>query len=327
MGYHAIDITGVDNAIIHDIHYDNIRIERCSRLIGLRINRSKWSASKELGKIENVYFNSIVSYVQPDIYLFGYDSLHSISNIVFKDLYSVNNPNDTLPSIFYNKYVNGVKIIRNDTETGGFISGYPANLAYQPVDISAMCNRTRSDYKKGDHVGWLDSGPDSTNNFNEKDLTLSNDMSELKGGLHSFGDIPFTIIEENDHGSVVMLSSHENLTYLPEETKEIKINSKARFIFFLQTSAFDKSELNEKLWYYKIRYADSSCIHVPVHNKTDVGDWKLWSMAGWQYSIGGARIYVMPWKNPKPDRFIASVKMVSTSPFEIPILFAMTLGK
>jgi hypothetical protein len=124
-----------------------------------------------------------------------------------------------------------------------------------------------------------------------------------------------------------MLSSRKKLTYLPEQTKEIAINSKARYIFFLQTSVYEASNMNEKLWYYQIRYTDSSSVNIPVNNKTDVGDWKLWSIAGWQYSIGGARIYIMPWKNPDPEKTIEAVIMTSTSQTEIPVLFAMTLGK
>lgn len=328
MGYHAIDITGVDNAIIHNIYYNNIRVERSTRLIGLRINRSKWSVSDKLGKIENIYFKDIFVNTLPEIFLYGYDSLHNISNIEFNNLVNYCNANDTIPVMHSNKYVSNIKIQRDSLVLANFESIYPNDLKYVPVNIASSLNRSRTDFKKGDKIGWLDLGLAEENNLNEKDLTVSNDMKGLKGGLNSFGDIPFKVIDDKSKtGSVVMLSSQENLTYLADKSGEISINSKARYIFFMQTSAFERSNINSVLWNYVIKYKDQSSIIVPVRNKTDVGDWKLWSMAGWQYSIDGSRIYIMPWKNPFPAKAILSITMVSVSKFEVPILFAITLGE
>ncbi|MCK5210222.1 MAG: hypothetical protein KAQ79_19435, partial [Cyclobacteriaceae bacterium] len=100
---------------------------------------------------------------------------------------------------------------------------------------------------------------------------------------------------------------------------------KARYIFFLQTTTINTSDIGTVLWTYKINYKNGKSEEVPVLSLTDVGDWELWSQAGWQYILEGKKVYIMVVENKGGD-FIETIEIKSGSMDEIPVIFAITAG-
>ncbi len=103
IGYHAIDIHSGDNAEIYDVYYDDIRVERCSRLIGAKISKGYFNRAKEYGHIHDIYFNNIQSLDKCDIHLYGHDQDHLVRGIHCRD-FSLNGQPAT-PELFTNTFV------------------------------------------------------------------------------------------------------------------------------------------------------------------------------------------------------------------------------
>ena len=122
-----------------------------------------------------------------------------------------------------------------------------------------------------------------------------------------------------------MLGSKNNLSYLPRTSDKISIDQKVRYFFFLQTTTFNISDIGTRLWTYKINYKNGNSEEIPVLSLTDVGDWELWSQAGWQYILEGKKVYIMAIEN-KGGNFIESIEIISGSMYEIPVILAISVG-
>ncbi|MFC2125120.1 glycosyl hydrolase family 28 protein [Bacteroidota bacterium] len=308
LGYHAMDITHADSAYIHDIYFDDIRVERCLRLLGIRINESRWMSSEERGIVENIYFKNITTFDDHGVYLYGYDSQSPVKNIIFEDFYHGSEPFNPLTSLKMNNFVFDLKYAQNGEIIDSISRLLDEGIRFQTIDISKYCNRTRTDEFQGDQKGWFDLGK-------------SNDYSQLKGGEYFLGNIPFQIPKEK----VIMLGSDSNLTYLPGKSEEIPINQSARYLFFLQTTTFNTSDVGKELWTYKVNYKNGRTEHFPVLSLIDVADWRLWSLAGWQFTLDDRRVYIMVIENQEND-FIESIEIISKSENEIPVILAVTAG-
>ena len=306
-GYHAIDITNADNANIHDIYFQDIRIERCLRLIGIRVSKSYWMSTETRGVVENIFFDNISTLADTTVYLYGYDSTHAIRNIAFRNFYSGTKPYNPLKSLYANNFVYDLKYIDGEKTVDSFDRLLPVGMKYRTLDISPYCNRTRKDDAAGDKKGWFDLGG-------------QNDFSALKGGEYKLGDIPFCI----DNIGVIMLGS-KKINYLPLGSSKIPVNQKTRFVFFLHTTTFNTSDIGTSLWTYKINYQHGKSEEFPVRSLTDVGDWELWSQAGWQYILEGKKVFIMAIQN-KEENFIESIEIKSRSMDEIPVVLAITAG-
>ncbi|WNR45673.1 glycosyl hydrolase family 28 protein [Paenibacillus roseipurpureus] len=86
----VISIHNGDSAHIHDVLYDNIRIEdvQTSRFIDMAIDYYTYSADLERGEISNITFNNI-NYIPATIkgsQMKGYDTAHNVDNIKFYNL-------------------------------------------------------------------------------------------------------------------------------------------------------------------------------------------------------------------------------------------------
>ncbi|HTV41451.1 MAG TPA: glycosyl hydrolase family 28 protein [Candidatus Sulfotelmatobacter sp.] len=76
-----------DAGDVHDVTFDNIRIEESRRLISLWIGRAIWSRDAECGHIENVTFRNIRAVgPNPSIDLKGYDSEHLVRGARFENV-------------------------------------------------------------------------------------------------------------------------------------------------------------------------------------------------------------------------------------------------
>ena len=122
-----------------------------------------------------------------------------------------------------------------------------------------------------------------------------------------------------------MLGSKNNLTSLPRSSGKISIDQKARYIFFLQTTTFNFSDIGTSLWTSKINYHNGISEEMPVRSLIDVGDWELWSQAGWQHILEGKKVYVMAVQINRED-LIENIEIKSGSQDEIPVILAITAG-
>jgi hypothetical protein len=76
-----------DDGDIHDVVFDNIRIEEANRLMSLWIGKAIWSTSAERGHIENISFQNIrAAGPNPRVELKGFDREHAIRAVEFKNV-------------------------------------------------------------------------------------------------------------------------------------------------------------------------------------------------------------------------------------------------
>lgn len=77
----ALRVYHCDAALIHDVVFEDIRIEETRKLISLWINKAVWSKDEERGRIENVTFRNIqATGDKPLVELKGYDKDHLVRN-------------------------------------------------------------------------------------------------------------------------------------------------------------------------------------------------------------------------------------------------------
>jgi hypothetical protein len=99
-----------DAADVHDVTFDNIRIEESRRLISLWIGRAIWTRDAECGHIENVTFRNIRAVGgNPSVDLKGYDSGHVIRDVRFKNVV-VNGEPLKLDEVHRNAFVRDVRV-------------------------------------------------------------------------------------------------------------------------------------------------------------------------------------------------------------------------
>jgi len=153
LGYHAIDITHADSAYIHNIYFDNIRVERCLRLLGIRINKSRWMSSETRGIVENIYFKDITTFDSDGIYLYGYDLEYPVKNIVFEGFYRGLEPFSPFSNLKMNNFVFDLKHKRSGIIVDTISSFLNKDICFQTIDISKYCSRSRIDEIEGDQ--WM----------------------------------------------------------------------------------------------------------------------------------------------------------------------------
>jgi hypothetical protein len=73
-----------DKATVSGIRFENIRIEQSVRLISLWLGKGYYSRDEERGFIRDITFRNIRAFGEPmTVELTGYDSVHTISSVVF----------------------------------------------------------------------------------------------------------------------------------------------------------------------------------------------------------------------------------------------------
>lgn len=333
IGHSALSIFNGDSALISDITYDNIRVENCERLIGLIIEKGFYNRASKRGKIENIHFKNIHSNKSLDIHMDGFNEEFAIKNISFENLHL--NGELASPEFFLNPYVYNITLKQNNSDSLFIPSSIAKGTTYKTIDIVPWCNRSLYDEIPGDGKGWFDLGP-------------SEDMAELKGTLQQITEIPFQISDDLEKGAIVLRSS-QYLTEQPYASYPIKISQKAKYLFFLQATAFtngfvdivpteawiggagkllfNQSPTGTSLWYYTVRYkGGGSKVKIPVKAGMNIEDWGVWAPGGWVAQLNGKKFYVQQWENPYPDKIIESIKMHSALKPEVPALLALTIG-
>jgi len=305
-GYHAIDITNSDFADIHDILYEDIRIERCNRLFGLRVREGAFGSSGySKGRIHNITLRNIRCDGNSAIFLMGRDDEHTVCGIRLENIYVKGQLLTSLAAIRRNPYVRDVTLFL-DGKQADALEAYPSADQCIPLDISPICN-----IMAGKDIGLC--GMESAV------------WMRLPSGVTVLEGIPFHITGQGYDSE----GDYKRFAIPPNRRRggvpaRLAIDAKAEWLFFLQTAIHVTSETDSLLCRYVITYQDGSAETIFVRNRNDVHDWKHWSRAGWQVVFGELCAYIMPWRNPHLEKAIASVEMLDGEIPELPALMAIT---
>jgi hypothetical protein len=305
LGYHAIDITNSDYADVHDILFEDIRVENCARLFGARIREGIYGNSgRAKGKIRDISLRNIHCGGRSTVTFFGRDAEHKVRDIRIENFYVNGKLQKTFENEYHNPYVENIRLFAEGAETD-VLAAYPPTDKCVPLDISPMCNII-------------------INRFYD---LHSDDWFRMPDSVQILEGIPFNIAGtgyipngNGTHKRAVVPAKRRGL----EQSFSLPVNAKSDWMFFLHTSIHVYSEIDSLLCRYLIKYADGEVFTIRVRNANDAHDWRLWSMAGWQPVIEGIRTYIMPWRNPYPQREIESITMLDGDIPELPVLLAVT---
>jgi len=137
VGYHAINVHGGDDAVIHDIHYRNIRVERSQRLIGMKIEAGIFNRAPRRGRIHDITFDGIHSLDKADLHLYGESSESTISDFRFRNITLAGRPVQL--EVFANRFVHDLQFI---DESRLIRSVAPENLRFTPVDLAGAAQHS-----------------------------------------------------------------------------------------------------------------------------------------------------------------------------------------
>jgi len=201
----------------------------------------------------------------------------------------------------------------------------PRNLAYTPVDISALMNRGFADEKADDGTGgWSDQGP-------------TTDLRTFPIGLQEFNGVPFQV--NAPLGCLVLKSGFRPQSNLPARVV-IPVRKKADVLYFLHSGAWLGSGRTH--WKYIIRRGDGTSETISVIGGENIRDWSdpnahlpldreyptttqvAWS--GSNQTFEKVSVYMMAWVNPHDWCDVTEVEMVAEEGGGVPILIGITAG-
>ena len=309
IGYHALDITNVDNGEVSDILFENIRIERSARFIGIRIRESMFrsDASVGVGRVRNITFKNISTTGRDSIFIFGRDAEHKISDVSFENLTVSGKPLLSLDGVRHNTHVENICIKSSCGEVIATLEDYPRGDECTPVDILPMTNMTFG----------TDRGVYGMRDKDFMDLPKH----------YTVDGIPFMLAEQgyNRDGD----GAYKRGVIPPNRIRSavpaaMACDFGANMLFFLQTAVNVYSEIDTVIAKYVITYDDGSNEVIDVKNQNDCNDWRTWSLAGWNAAYKSLRLYVQVWKNPHPEKKVIKIEMRDSDLPEMCVLFAIT---
>ncbi len=305
-GYHAIDITDVDEGNVYDVHYENIRIEYCRRLLGIRIREGRFSDPTAFlgnGRIYDITFKNIISNTDKAIFISGRNEKAMVENITFEDFYIKGEKILDFEKFRFNPYVKNISIKGQKAD----FEKYPDISEYKTLDIRPMCNmilgHNRGIYGLA-HPDWT---------------TMPSGISILEG-------IPFEIIGQGycenggDYKRCVVPKERIRI----EADTVLDTNFSAKWLFFLHTGVNILSEIDKILLRYEITYEDGTKTDIIIRNQNDCNEWNTWSLGGWQPVYNSIRMYIKPWKNPHPEKQITKIEFFDGKICDLGVLLAIT---
>ncbi|MBS1371152.1 MAG: hypothetical protein HPZ91_14465 [Lentisphaeria bacterium] len=194
----------------------------------------------------------------------------------------------------------------------------PANTV--PVELRSFANSGFTDEVAGDGKGgWTDQGAENC---------LTGTPWEVTPLLGVPCD--FIRFDENNDRSCIILASKSMRRKLPEKVEGIPVNARARAIYFFHSAGYCRRGM--KVMSYRIRYADGTQLELPVFAGEEIADWWL-SAAGtlknriaWRNSADRG-FYLHEWRNPEPEKAVASVDLLSANGPAIPIVIGITVER
>lgn len=222
-------------------------------------------------------------------------------------------------------------------------TGDRPQFEYFPVDLTAKANMGYYDQTANDGAGgWTDQGD------NDMRFFLINHLGReggLESGMETEAEVfPEKVILEGrpfwlgdprkqEGKSIISLRGQANGAKLPAAVRSIPVGRKAEFLWFLQASAW-ASPSKQEVARYVFHYADGSETAFPIRQGVEVSEWwdpqlvsgatLAWTGKNLNHSPVG--IYAAQWKNPHPEKEIASLDVIGDlSPTQF-VLLAVTGG-
>jgi hypothetical protein len=198
----------------------------------------------------------------------------------------------------------------------------PKDITYQPVDLSAYCNRGFVDEVGDDGKGgWTDQGPKL-------------DLRELPTGKQTFGGVPFLIGAE-PRGCIVLKSRSRPHPELQPEEVTIPLGFPVEGLCFLHSLAYSgKAEAGR----YQVQYVDGSAQEIVLVGELNLRDWAgapagfprekgTQSRVAWTGStklFPVVCMYQMLWVNPRPEVAVKAVRFTNPTQAYCPVLAGLT---
>ncbi|THF70054.1 glycoside hydrolase [Deinococcus sp. Arct2-2] len=166
------------------------------------------------------------------------------------------------------------------------------------VNLAPLVTRSLTD---DDEKGWILKGADI-------------DLRNLKTGVNRFGAYTFSVT-----GAVMLKGSRPAAKDLPERVT-VELGRKATSIAFLHTTGWPAATAREVIGRYEVRYADGSMVNQPLEYGRHIRAWtdtlpsSMIPAPAWAGKTKDGlevAVPVLDWVNPKPDKVISSVTVVS----------------
>jgi len=168
------------------------------------------------------------------------------------------------------------------------------------IDLRSWCTTGFKDEVGGDgRGGWTDQG--------------DNDIRHIPTGELVWQGVPLRIIDPttNNGKSCVMLRG-KGREDLPDAVKGIRINGKAKALYFTHTAAW----FYDRGVFYVIHYEDGTVEKIELVGNVNLADW--WhprdlpgAALGWKdghpISGGEVGVWMMRWQNPHPNKKITTI--------------------
>jgi hypothetical protein len=199
----------------------------------------------------------------------------------------------------------------------------PPEIAYKPLDLTALANRGFADEKGDDgQGGWSDQGPDC-------------DLRSFPTGPQSFGGVPFLVGAEPRCCIVLKSDARPFPERLPADVS-IPLGFRVEGLCFLHAATYAGN--GQPVGLYRVEYADGTGHDIPLVADENIRDWisppallprekGTQSRIAWTGStklFPTASVFQMLWVNPRPEAAVKSVRFANPRRSACPILIALT---
>ena len=192
-------------------------------------------------------------------------------------------------------------------------AGATPDAEFAPLDLRPYCNLGFRDEVAGDRTGgWTDQG--------------ATDLRSLPVGRQYFCGVQFDIIDPaTNHGRSCLMFRGQARPYFKDRAV-IPVSRKFAVLYFLQAGAWGCDGVT-----YVLTYRDGSRETRKVDSNT-IGDWSqpaelsgaelAWE--GLTATRAAAGVWMMPWKNPRPELEIASLTIQAEAAGSVTGVLAIT---
>lgn len=199
-----------------------------------------------------------------------------------------------------------------------------------PLDLRPFVNRRFVDKVAGDGKdGWTDQG-------------VQHSLTDTPWGIVNCNGVPMDFIryDQNNYRDCLVMASTRlkaapkgEMPY-PVEVRGIKVDRLVGNVYFLHALAWGVLNRVETAWTYVINYGDGSKVEVPVRNYREAWDWGFIAstaemaandcVRGWTNGANKG-LYLWRWRNPYPEKRVATIDIVSANGQQIPLIAAISV--
>jgi hypothetical protein len=290
IGYHAIDIHAGDEALVTGILYDNIRVENCARLVGMKVEKGLYNRSAKRGSIQDIAFTNVSSLKKRDVSLYGHSADHEIENVTFQR-FSVGGKHVD-PALFTNRFAGRV-CAKADGPWHYVNRGFEEMQAFETVTLGASAMQ---DPLKG--IGG--------------DAKLA--VGKLPVGKAELNGIPFDFAEKDQRVIVV-----------GKEVAEVPVGKACKGVFVMHGWTGKDLPLDTELWRYELVLEDWTTVKAPVRMNRDVCKWDVWAAGGWVVKLNGKKFYVQAIEN-VGGKVVKSLRMIGPAKEGTGVVLGVTVG-